>query len=184
MADVYSNDPVIKVEKRTFAVTQRAGDELVINRFEKEVVTLREVIASFSLLHRGVVIKELSSYCDTTGYMSAIESAACDIPGLLEAYRISPEDTLVLALRLSISDALYLPTGVAEQYNQVPNDWYLSCPPYESESATWLGQNGLMLNEPTVIMDKEIIWISQLRLDVLKNLRKQYMDLYPINLGQ
>lgn len=83
MADVYSNDPVIKVEKRTFAVTQRAGDELVINRFEKEVVTLREVIASFSLLHRGVVIKELSSYCDTTGYMSAIESAACDIPDCL-----------------------------------------------------------------------------------------------------
>lgn len=184
MADVYSNDPVIKVEKRTFAVTQKAGDELVINRFEKEVVALREVMASFSLLHRGVVVKELSGYCDTTGYMSAIESAACDIPGLLESYRIYPEDSLVLALRLAINDTLYLSTGVAEQYNQVPDDWYLACPPYESESTPWFGENGLMLNEPTVIMDKEIIWTSQLRLDVLQKLRKHYMELNPINHGQ
>jgi len=102
----HSSAPVVGVGRLDLArLSGGISDPLCHwQRFSLPVAWLREASAKVRLTHRGVVVKDVSTWVDTHAFLGCIESAIEAAMSAATHYRITPDSDLVAQVDVEVTD--------------------------------------------------------------------------------
>lgn len=102
----HSSAPVVGVGRLDLArLSGSISDPLCHwQRFSLSTTWLREASATVRLTHRGVVVKDISTWVDTHAFLGCIELAIEAAMSAAAHYRITPDSDLVAQVDLEVTD--------------------------------------------------------------------------------
>jgi len=146
MSSHLSSCPVIRDELMTLWERVEVARETKLFPFQQRILWLRESEAKVGLWHRGIHVLDWSTLNDWNGYLTSLEAAVRETPGIAKRYKLKRGDALSINIELTIKDVPVLPdlspNGVEwnrdafrKRYNYVPSYynggkwWWLSDDP-------------------------------------------------------